>query len=33
MALLLESWFLLMIFFAAGLLLGYLIWKDDSRAA
>ncbi len=33
MALLLESWFLLMVFFGLGLLLGYLIWKDDSRAA
>lgn len=33
MSMLLESWFLLMIFFGLGLFLGYLIWKDDSRAA
>lgn len=33
MALLVESWFLLMVFFLAGLGLGYLIWKDSGRAA
>lgn len=33
MAVLLESWFLLMIFFGLGLLLGYFIWKGDSSEA
>ncbi len=33
MALLMESWFLLMLFFGLGLLLGYLIWKDSGSAA
>jgi hypothetical protein len=33
MALLLESWFLLMVFFGLGFGLGFLIWKDSGRAA